>query len=32
MPRITLEVQDSRKVLPLLEAALQRQVAYVEWA
>ena len=30
MPRITREVQDSKKALPLLEAALQRQVAYVE--
>jgi hypothetical protein len=30
MPTITLEVQDRGKALPLLEAALQRQVAHVE--
>jgi hypothetical protein len=29
MPTITLEVQDSRKVVPLLEAAIHRQIAYV---
>ena len=30
MPTITLEVQDRGKAIPLLEAALQRQAAYVE--
>ena len=30
MPAITLEVQDREKVIPLLEAALQRQATYVE--
>lgn len=30
MPTITLEVQDRGKALPLLEAALNRQAAYVE--
>lgn len=30
MPTITLEVQDRGKAIALLEAALQRQVAYVE--
>jgi hypothetical protein len=29
MPTITLEVQDSRRVVPLLEAAIPRQIAYV---
>jgi type III secretory pathway component EscV len=29
MPTITLEVQDSQKVVPLLEAAIHRQIAYV---
>jgi hypothetical protein len=30
MPRTPLEVQDSRKAIPLLEVALRRQVVYVE--
>jgi hypothetical protein len=30
MPTITLEVQDRGKAIPLLEAALQRQTAYVD--
>ena len=30
MPTITLEVQDRATVIPLLEAALQRQVAQLE--
>ena len=30
MPTITLEVQDRGKAIPLLEAALERQAAYVE--
>lgn len=30
MPTITLEVQDRGKAIPLLEAALQRQAAYVD--
>jgi hypothetical protein len=30
MPTITLEVQDRGKAIPLLEAALQRQVAHVD--
>ena len=30
MPTITLEVQDRGKAIPLLEAALHRQVAYVD--
>jgi hypothetical protein len=29
MPTITLEVQDSLKAVPLLEAAIHRQIAYV---
>jgi hypothetical protein len=29
MPTITLEVQDSRKAVPLLETAMHRQIAYV---
>jgi len=29
MPTITLEVQDSLKAIPLLEAAIQRQIAHV---
>ena len=29
MPTITLEVQDSLKAIPLLEAAIHRQIAYV---
>jgi hypothetical protein len=29
MPTITLEVQDSQKAVPLLEAAINRQIAYV---
>jgi hypothetical protein len=29
MPTITLEVQDSQKAVPLLEAAIHRQIAYV---
>ena len=30
MPTLTLEVQDRGKAIPLLEAALQRQAAYVD--
>ena len=30
MPTITLEVQDSLKAVPLVEAALRRQIAYIE--
>jgi hypothetical protein len=30
MPRITLEVEDRGKVIPLLEAAIQRQAAHLE--
>ena len=29
MPTITLEVQDSLKAVPLVEAALHRQIAYI---
>jgi len=29
MPTITLEVQDSLKAVPLLEAAIHRQIAYI---
>lgn len=29
VPKITLEVQDSLKTVPLLEAAIHRQLAYV---
>ncbi len=30
MPTITLEVRDRGKVIPLLEAALQKQAAHIE--
>ena len=30
MPMLTLEVQDRGKAIPLLEAALRRQAAYME--